>query len=491
MKKITQLIKSMSPHEARLLKKYYALGAKKEVNLKIKLFDLVRKGGNLSDREAAESLDKKNDASFSMLKSRLQSDILRILLWEHEVGMVTSKYYKARFLVRLLLLEIEIVSWRGMPELAEEKINRAKAIASKYELAHEIILLNDLIADRLKTKRGPQLIKKLKDSTEVEIERLKDQLDAEEYFRILISPGAFMVNKKQKYIEQARIAGLELQKLTVKNNSAKVRMLFLRSQAYYFHLLHNYTESEKYGLEFLQLAKTNRILRSNDHITGAYMQLSTINLHIGNYNKTIEYAQNGMEYSKKGYRNLTNLHELVLLSYIYKGEPERALSIFPVVRSYSVVKPGTPFYFKWIYYEANLNFKLKKYKETISLLKRHSTLTADKSGWRLGFKMLEILTIIEMQQFDWLEYRLEAFRKLLATIRKENIERPKIAYQVIKMLVKYNFDYAAVTDKMQEQLALFKSENDPYRWDPHGYEIIRFDWWWEEKLAGKKMKAIS
>ena len=93
-----------------------------------------------------------------------------------------------------------------------------------------------------------------------------------------------------------------------------------------------------------------------------------------------------------------------------------------------------------------------------------------------------MLCIIELKNYDWLEYRTETFRKLLSTVRTKNIARPKIILKLLKALIKENYDFKAVTNLQKENLNLLKKGESDYRWDPDGYEIIRFDTWWMEKL---------
>ncbi|MBK7568058.1 MAG: hypothetical protein IPI31_09560 [Bacteroidetes bacterium] len=77
MKKITQLIQTFSPTEISSLRKYYAINSRQDTILRNKLFEITLKNSPKSDKEAANFMDTKPGAAFSMLKKRLYNDALK------------------------------------------------------------------------------------------------------------------------------------------------------------------------------------------------------------------------------------------------------------------------------------------------------------------------------------------------------------------------------------------------------------------------------
>ncbi|MBK7441261.1 MAG: hypothetical protein IPI65_06955 [Bacteroidetes bacterium] len=126
MKKITQLVNSLSASEVKLIRKYYSISAKIEHNLKIKLFEIALVNKNISDIEAAKLMGKPNNAAFSMLKSRLQEDIMKILIVEGKDKIFNTKYFKTRHKIHFMLLEMDILEDRNLREQATETILKAK-----------------------------------------------------------------------------------------------------------------------------------------------------------------------------------------------------------------------------------------------------------------------------------------------------------------------------------------------------------------------------
>ena len=62
---------------------------------------------------------------------------------------------------------------------------------------------------------------------------------------------------------------------------------------------------------------------------------------------------------------------------------------------------------KWNFYDAQLHFRMGKYAESLSILQQQTDLFSDKSGWRIGIKILEMMCIVELGNDDWLDFRIE------------------------------------------------------------------------------------
>ncbi len=491
MKKITQLIKALSKREAKLFHRYYALGALNGDNMKHKLFKIVIENEELSDTEAAGKLGKKNDASFTMLKRRLEKDIFKFLIVEHDPLKVNSQFVKARLKIRSVLYEVEILWSKGLYAYGDQKLFKAERLAKKYELTQDSILIKEFMTKGVLSRVGVKYYKKFKDSALEDFRMVKEKFEAQDHYRQLITAIHSIASKKLNYIEQAKNSVIQLKDLRAKNNSAEIELWYLKSQSYYNHLINNYSESKRFILAELDFAKSNLHILPRDHIPLAYYKLSIVDIYMENFDKSIEHGNNAMEYFYKESNNHLLINTCLFQANLYKGDYQRAREIINASKKFKIVKPGTFLYYNWLYYEANLNFKLGDFKSTLNILQRNSDLTADKTGWRVGFKILEMMCIIEMQNYDWLDYRIEAFRKLIKSIKTENMARPNLIYEFIKRLIKENYNFKTTTEKLQDKLILLGSQIDEYRWEARGYELIRFDEWWKEKLEGNKLKKMG
>ena len=488
MKKITQLVSSLNAYEVKLVQKYYAMSPKIEHNLKIKLFEIALKNPAISDFEAAKLLGNRTSAAFSMLKTRLQEDIMKVLIVEGKDKIFTTKYFKARHKVHYLMLEMDILEDRNLKEQATEAILKAKKIAKKYELVNDLVVINDIIINgHLVRQGGPKMLKKIRKSGIEELKRADDLFWGTDYFKQMTMPNFNDANKKITRAERSKLTVEKLQLLSETSDLSRIKFFHLRSKYAYLIDSKLYEDAKNVGLEFISFISTNNVLNTSDNQGGGHMMVANCCLNSYQYKEAILYADKGVDFFYKDSANQINMLEKKFLSLFYSKEFAEAKILSDRIRQLKAVKPGTFLYAKWLYYHANIEFANADFKSTLKTLKRQSFLKSDKSGWRLGYRILELMSLIDLEQYDSIPFRLETFRKLLRTITKENVERPKLMLLLLNRLVKENFDFRLVSEKHKNELELLQKADGLYYWDAEGYEVTRFDEWWATKLTAKRV----
>lgn len=488
MKKITQLVNSLSASEVKLIRKYYSISAKIEHNLKIKLFEIALVNKNISDNDAAKLMGKPNNAAFSMLKSRLQEDIMKILIVEGKDKIFSTKYFKARHKVHFMLLEMDILEDRNLREQATETILKAKRLATKFELVNDLVVINDIILNGHTIRQGPGAYKKMRSQGISGLSKADDLFWGTDFFKQSSFPTLFKANSTNSRIESAKIAIDKLGELSERSDLSRLQYFFLRSKINFNRESQDLQEWKKYALEFLNFIQTNPILNTSDNNGGAHMMIADHYLHTRKYAKAISYSEKGLDFFYKDSPNQIMMYELIFLSYFFNKKYDNANEIVTYVKNIKSVKPGTFPYSKWLFFSATVEFAFKDYKKVLTTLKRQSFLKTDKTGWALGYRILEIMSLVELENYDALPYRLDTFRKQLSKITKENVSRPKLFLQIMNRLIKDNFDFKLVNQKQAESLQLLRDGKEKYFWNPRSYEVIRFDEWWDTKL--KKVVAV-
>lgn len=299
----------------------------------------------------------------------------------------------------------------------------------------------------------------------------------------------FYTNKEYLYKDKSTIASKELKKLANETNSDEIQSWYLRSNIFYLHTIGDYSEARRFAEDYLDLVKKSPVVYSKDNIGGANMQLSIISILIKEYDSAYEHALNAIKNFVYQSMNQVNAYIFLFLATLYNRHYETANEIINKVFEYKLYKNHKPTGARWNYYKAHLLFAQGKYDESLALLQRENDLISDKSGWRIGFKILEMMNIIELGKYDWLDFRIETFRKLLSDVKNENITRPKLILQVIRNFIKYMYDFKATTAESKEILDLLESGTGDNRWDPIGYEITPFHVWWFNKIAADKVVA--
>ncbi|MBC8172797.1 MAG: hypothetical protein H7X71_02725 [Chitinophagales bacterium] len=436
--------------------------------------------------EVAKKFNKKpSDPAFIMLKKRLKNDILKILVWEEKAKTFTSKFHESKYKSRLMILEAGILMARGLPQLAEESLQKARKIVTHYELTSESIIIHDELQALIGLKQGLATYKLYTNNNLVNFDTIKEEFLAQDYFKKLVMPNLFFVGKELNYKEKSAEATQELKFLSEKNPSVQIKYWYLRSEIYYNHLISDYPTALSSAEQFLQLVQESPVYYSKDNLGGAYMQLAIIHIYLSNYTKAEQYADESTGYFVKGSINQLNAYDVKFSSSLNGRKFDRAWEILKTVHEFKSLKTKTLLAARWTYYEANLLFVQNQFADALAMLQQQSDLMGDRSGWRIGYKILEMMCIIELDHLDWLDYRIETFRKLLGDLKKENIARPKLIFQLLKNFIKTGYDFKQTTEKTKEHLDLLNANEDDFEWDPRGSEVIRFDTWWQKKMHQK------
>lgn len=488
MEKITQLVHSLSNREVKLFYKYNALSGKKTNNLKIRLFEIAKQNSRISDMEAAKLLGKSNNAAFSMLKSRLQDDILKVLVFDGDESRFFAKVFRARYKVFKLLAETLILNHRNLNVQSYESILKADKLARQYELISSRIIINELLVTSHQANKGPSTYKRFKESIFQDLKIQEEISTGQDLLKQLIIPDLFSKNKSKTKLEIAKATSEQLKELSIANSTSRVRFLFLRSQMELAELSLNFVQYNSTALEFLELVSNNPSVRTSDNIGGAHLLLAESHLHLKNSEKALEHAERAESYFFKNSNNYYTLLSTKYYALLYAGRLNEAKTIVDQVRGLKTIKRSGFQYSKWVYFDANLKFLKHDFQGALSLIKRHSFLKTDRSGWRLGFKILELLCIVELEHFDWIQYRLDTLRKLLSDIEKVNINRPRLIHKILSRLLRDNFDFAETNKKMSTELDLLRDNSNEYYRYPNNYEVIPFESWWDEKLKSQKRR---
>ena len=87
------------------------------------------------------------------------------------------------------------------------------------------------------------------------------------------------------------------------------------------------------------------------------------------------------------------------------------------------------------------------------------------------------MTLIEMKNFDLVDYKLDSFRKLLQRQGDENVARCRMICQIFEMLSKENYNYDKVYKSQKSRIKQLQNGKKMYQRDLLGYEIVPFDQW--------------
>ncbi|CAN5141506.1 hypothetical protein BH09BAC1_BH09BAC1_29340 [soil metagenome] len=149
------------------------------------------------------------------------------------------------------------------------------------------------------------------------------------------------------------------------------------------------------------------------------------------------------------------------------------------------IRSSDMLYGKWLFYKAAAQFTDRKLEEALNTLYADNTLLKDKAGWLFGHRLLEIMILMERKDYELIDFRIEALRKLLQRQKHKSITRIKAIFQILHLFVRGGYNYRDTAIEAKSQLELLEGNAELYFWDPLGFETIRFDTWFRAKALTK------
>ncbi len=495
MEGLTKLVNSLKPGEVQLIKHLYALKTSPEKKKRDKLFQLILEKKVSTDKEAIHLLYKSRPQSaFSQLKARLKNDILTVLMLQESSVKYKTPYAQATFDCRRALIQGEILLGRGVYCEAINILTKASRQANKYELHAEQILIDDLLRNHLIMKDGIKPFKDYSKSIKENIKKLDKTLDAKYHHYEITVPNLFKTNKESQFIEKGKQVLQQIQADYETTKSPRIGFYYYLTALFYFSYIKSFDEALKHGLELHQLVERNKVITSKSNIAGVSMEIANTYINLGNYNESIKYAKKALQCFSKGMLNELYALEKLFFAYLRKNDLKNVGTILDTAFEHKQLKYSKVFTEKWMFLNAGYHFKKGDFDQSLCMLKKSNSLIKDKSGWLLGYCLLEILNRIEKGKYDWVDYRLEAVKKVVQryTGRDEHSnQRFVVILKLLKILMRNNYCFNTMIEKGKECFELLEGKDRQYYWNPSGYEIIRFDEWARQKAAEQSKTMID
>ncbi|WP_157359689.1 hypothetical protein [Algoriphagus mannitolivorans] len=143
---------------------------------------------------------------------------------------------------------------------------------------------------------------------------------------------------------------------------------------------------------------------------------------------------------------------------------------------------------KWKYWEAHIRFGQKLFKPALQLIHDGQNELKKSPDYYLGSKMLELMILFDQNEMDWLDYKVENLRKLLARWKGKINSRIESAFLVFMCLMKTN--KIDLQDQLAEHTHLHKLQSctGEYSWSPIDFELIRYDHWFSSHFQLSRLE---
>jgi tetratricopeptide (TPR) repeat protein len=468
----------MRKGEKRLLRHIYSDVTNGEEQLRLLLFNLIEKDLVKNDAEARAAVGQKGSRSaYSHLKSRLREDIVNVFLLQETPKRIAQANRAAGFECRKKLAQAYVLMFRGAHSESIAILDSAETLAQKYELIPEQILIKHLIRESVHSIKSVVQLREINESINSNMSVWADILRSEEISLMMTLPHLFKESGElnEGVLNEERIR--ELRELFDRSGSARVGFWYYLAFIEFANRNRMYEEAIKAGKEFISLVSDNPSIWSKNNLAGANQMLGTAYLSTRDFASAAEhFALADRNFPTAGNNRLANL-ELLFRAQLGLGDHAAALSTVErtMIHPRYGVKPETSS--TWLYHEACAQFASGDHSAAFKSLNMDGFLQKQRDERNPQFRILEIMVLMAMKDEEWIEFKLNTLRKLIARYRNLGTPRVKSAINIISALLRNGLDFDNLGAKAEESLLLCLNEADGYEWDPSGAELVRLDRW--------------
>lgn len=486
MNDLGKLINSLTDTEVDILRNKYTNNNSNKNSLKLKLLNLIKDNNIMEDKILSRHIyNVVVTPALKQLKYRLYDDIITILAFVGGKATFKSNLFLAKNKVRKYVINSEILLARGFDDLAILLLKKALKNAKKYELTSDLLTIYDLLQRHEGQKKGLSTYKKYGILKGQEFRILESKSDAHAIFYEVMLHEMFQKNSRDTYIESLEIALEKLEQHSVLTNSFEIKALKLRAGTYYGHLSEKYNIALSNAKEYLKLTYDNQIVSSLSNQAGAHMQLGMIHLYLDSFPQSIEHARLASELFPKNSINQLRAAEITFVSCLLTGNIDKLLLIINEVKVHPGYKSSNMIGEIWRLREIVSKFLQGRYEDSLKMLRTHQNELETESGWAIGYRIIEIITVLELKLYDWFEPRLKSL-KHIGKSRGTDFRLATII-RILSTLEKYNYNYNNLLNKDFELIEQLENKFGKNKWDPFGYEVVPFHKW----IRSKEKSAVN
>lgn len=490
MKALYLLIQCLSRKEIMIvrstLQNFYSQPHLAEANM-IALFELLLRRKSIPDPDfvSAKFFQKSKDNTLRKLSSRLKSRILDILISE-------ANNEKHSF-EQLDFFAIKIR--KKLAQFYHLLFSKGNGNTTAHSLLVEIINLS------IKYESYPVLVEALRTSKYFKgfINGIKEQKKTDEqilfyeycnqcvhkamdyYNQLIISEeysGAVNESKTKVYLQKSIS---ELKKDFKKTKSAVVGYYLHQLELAYFLNENSYQSAHKICNNLIVLLNSSKSIYKRNRMAFIFGNLAQCDIYIGNFDKAVENAENAQKLISKNSINFLIIEEVKFHALFYGNKIKEAQTkVEELLKKFDKLSDDFRCS-KYEFFYANAFFKGGSYKKALNLLNKNSEISKDKPGWDISLRILKIMSMIELEQFDQASRQVESLRKHLRRHSpKETGKRNQLIFKILTLLDSkgFNFNEANFLDKIN----LLAGDDKKYRWEYMTPELVPFHIWLKSKL---------
>jgi hypothetical protein len=453
MKSLLSIIDKLSHNEIGTFRVFLSNHCRNGKNKKLELFDHLVK-------QVPESLPHdSNDASrqsIYQVKKRLQEELYAFLLTQEQARVSNDRSFLEMECHKKLYC-FKILFDKGIHDHAQQVLNDVLNVALNHSL-HSIYLeavnLKNIYFPLAQTK----VVRKIPVSHE--IKKLKKNLGRNLYVnQYLAEAGNFLHESDDSFRRRLtrRLADFDL----AESEGVIVRLGEVNHQ----FAQKNFQSAGSTLLELLD--KEADIAGDGNMLNLVYIELTKACICMNELAK----AQSWLRQTERGLMKADTfghvLLELEFIIAIRTGDSSRLAGILEQSRRLRDICENPVLKAKWSFYGLIMNFYEGEFKQVIKGANANSTFLVKDKSWLMNLKILELLSIYQLKDSDWLYYKLESFRKIISgkEWRQQRIS------QIVNLLKIHVSGKRSSHEDMLDKIIRIENE---FPWHPLSNELVNY-----------------
>ena len=482
MNLIYDIFKKLSHQEVRYIR-HQINASSFEYDKVGKLFELVTQYEEEEESFYAKELyGKEPDNTFRVTKSRLKRMLENVVLNDKSLSGYSTEITNIQLQLKKKLLQAEILLGRGAYDAGKNLLMQCISTSQKYLLYQEHFqaefLMFRLSSIRIATKefeQQTQLLKELNHKCSIINEAL-----------ILYYHLSNLLLHKSLSEEQLAEVRQQIDRVAAiahENSHPLVLNAHYLCEIYYLQVKGNFESALGFCEKYLELIQANPTYYTKQRLAGAYIQLSQVSLQLGETEKAQKYSEDAVKYFTPDEMNYLVVQELMFRIAFYAERYEDAQSCISRAFEHPQFQTSKMRAAQWNYFKICVLVKKGDFKNANRAFSDISALLSDKYGWNLYVRLLEIIILFELQLFDPLDARIQNMRQFLKRANKNSdLYRFMLLLKILREWYKVGYDFAKARKTVLPILKEIKEyhETNPFR--KSGFELIRFEKWFAQKL---------
>lgn len=489
---LREIISKLTSDEKATIRTYlkvFVLQGKGDSNRGVILFDYLTSLGDRS--QTIENIElavykKSNKPALKRLANRTRIKVLEALIIDINVDRenIYSERVAANIDVRKKLTQAQILHRRGSMKIARNMIERVVDQCRKYELYEEqLIALRILIKSRTLDEGDKRLEELLKQYNECDYAK-SAVMRAEINHTKIISQNDF---HEEQSINPTVLRTMldEMYEDFKQTNSAQIGNYYYHLEAQNCQQLRDYTKARTALLNNFKIIKKFPAINTFDNIIGVLLNLSYNDLFLGQFEHAFKKAEQAIKYCPTGNNNYEFCIEYMFYAKYYKGEYQIAHNLIyqylPSEDQKANFRAG-----KRSYFLAATYFMLEDFQTAKRYLNLINPIEADKEGWNLGIKILQIMTDIELSDSDEATAKIEALKKYFANGNGTTNHRAKLINNIFLSLSYNGFNFKVIFQEQKSILQMLGEKIGDLEWKVKSSEMVIFHQWFFAKMSRQK-----